>query len=92
MNKQAEITENKKEKRKENNFEFSLSINGNKIISRYFSADDYNPKIRYTVDIRNMVDDIVDQIKETLKERDVDYMWEQYDLRKGSKYNSQDND
>ena len=82
MSNQTEnVNEVKKEKRKENQFEFSLAINGNKIISRYFSADEYNPKVRYSVDIRDMVDDIVEQIRYTLKEKDVDYMWEQYDLR-----------
>lgn len=85
MNNQVDVT-NEVKKKKENVFEFALSINGNKIISRYFSADEYNPKIRYTVDIRDMVDDIVEQIRYTLKDRDVDYMWEQYDLRP-NKYN-----
>lgn len=69
------------EKKKENKFEFALFVNDYKIIQRYFTADDYNPKIRNSVDIREMVDDIVFQIQETLKKRDVDYQWENYDLR-----------
>lgn len=75
-------------KKKENQFEFALSINGNKIISRYFSADEYNPKVRYSVDIRDMVDEIVEKIREGLKQKDVDFMWEQYDLRVGKYANS----
>mgnify|MGYP001559677088 CR=1 FL=1 len=65
----------------ENKFEFRLLINNKIIIARYFSADDYNPAIRNSVDIRYMVDDIVEHIKENLKSRDIDYQWQQYDLR-----------
>ena len=66
---------------KENKFEFILKINDHIIISRYFSADNYNPQVRNSVDIRNCVEDIVDHIQETLKLRDIEYQWGQYDFR-----------
>jgi len=65
----------------ENKFEFQLKINNNIVISRYFSADVYNPQVRNSVDIRYMVDEIVEIIQETLKKRDIRYMWQEYDLR-----------
>ncbi len=78
------------EKKRENKFEFALFINDFKIIGRFFSADEYNPKIRNSVDIRHMADAIVEMIKEDLKRKDVEYIWEHkfpkhngegYDLR-----------
>ncbi len=65
----------------ENKFEFRLLINNKIIIARYFTADDYNPAIRNSVDIRYMVNDIIEHIQENLKSRDIDYQWQQYDLR-----------
>ena len=68
------------EKKKENKFEFALFINDYKIISRFFSADEYNPKIRYSVDIRHLVDDIVEMIRADLKKKDFDHQYGEYDL------------
>ena len=75
--------ENNSYKPRENKFEFSLKINGNTIISRTFSANDYNPQVRNSVDIRHLVDDIVDMIQHDLKKKDLQYMWQEYDLRPG---------
>jgi hypothetical protein len=72
------------EKRKENKFEFALFVNDFKIISRFFSGDNYNPKIRNSVDIRNLVDDIILQIQDEIKKRDIDHIWEKYDLRENA--------
>ena len=81
------------EKKKENKFEFALFINDYKIIGRYFSADDYNPQIRNSVDIKHLVDEIVEMIRADLKQKDVEYIWEHkrgenkgsgYDLREKS--------
>lgn len=65
----------------ENKFEFRLLINNNIIISRYFSADEYNPQVRYSVDIRDVVEEIVKYIQDNLKRKDIDYQWEKYDFR-----------
>lgn len=73
--------ENKTYKKRENKFEFILKINDNIIISRYFSADEYNPQVRYSVDIRNAVEEIVSFIQETLKMKDIECQWGKYDLR-----------
>jgi len=69
------------EKRKENKFEFALFVNDFKICSRFFDADVYNPKIRNSVDIRDLVESITEQIKSDLKRRDFDFMYGKYDLR-----------
>lgn len=68
------------EKKKENKFEFALFINDYKIIGRYFSADEYNPKIRNSVDIRHLADDIVEMIRADLKKKDFDHQYGEYDL------------
>lgn len=72
------------EKKKENQFEFALFINGKKIIGRYFDADCYNPKIRNSVDIRDMSDSIIKQIQDTLRMKDIQYIHEKYDLSEPS--------
>ena len=68
------------EKKKENKFEFALFINDYKIIGRYFSADEYNPKIRNSVDIRHLADDIVEMIRADLKKKDFDHQYGEYEL------------
>ena len=73
--------EKEKHKVSENKFEFKLLVNDHIIISRYFNADNYSPAIRNSVDIRYLVDDIVEMIQDTLKEKDIEYQWQQYDLR-----------
>jgi hypothetical protein len=75
--------ENKPYKPRDNKFEFILKVNDNIIVSRYFSGNDYNPRVRNSVDIRHLVDDIIDMIQHDLKKKDLEYMWQQYDLRSG---------
>lgn len=78
------MAEKKKDYSVKNKFEFALNINGFPVCTRFFSADEYNPKTRNSVDIRNQIDDIVAMLQETLKKRDVDYEWEKYDLRQNA--------
>jgi len=79
------------EKKKENKFEFALFINDYKIIGRYFSADEYNPKIRNSVDIRHLADEIVEMIRTDLKKKDFDHIYADYDLLQKSGRSRQEN-
>lgn len=72
------------EKKKENKFEFVLYINDYKIISRYFPVEGYSPKTRYSVNIKEMVEDIVFQIQHNLKMQDVNHIYDKYDLRENA--------
>ena len=59
---------------------FGLYINDNPIVERNFYVDDYNPASRFSVDIVEMVNEIVDDIQTNLKNNDINHMWSDYDL------------
>jgi len=68
-----------KKKIKENKFEFALFVNESKIITRYFSVEDYNSKFRYSLGIKYLVDDIVNMIRQDLYKKDINYQWNEYE-------------
>lgn len=59
-------------------FEFLLKINGNIICQRYFSVKNFNPKSINSLDLYDCVDDCTGMIQEQLKEKAIDYLWNQY--------------
>jgi len=59
------------EKRVENNFKFGLYLRGEKIYERIFSADLYNPVVRYSVDIRENIPSIISSIQEILQSNNL---------------------
>lgn len=59
---------------------FGLYINNKPIVERVFYVDNYNPAIRFSVDIKEVVDDIVYDIMNFLKKLDIKHMWDDYDL------------
>lgn len=59
---------------------FGLYINDNPIVERDFYVDGYNPASRLSVEIVELLDEIVDEIFDYLKENDVRHMWEDYEL------------
>jgi hypothetical protein len=64
------------EKTHENIFKFGL-YQGNSIISeRIFSADVYNPVIRYSVDIRSIIPTIISKLQKTLSKRDINFIFQ----------------
>lgn len=76
-------TNNRQQRKEENKFKFILFKNSSTIIERYFSADDYNSRTKTDEEIYNVRDEInaiVNRLQNTLKKRDYEYMWEQYDL------------
>ena len=57
-----------------------LYINDNPIVERIFFVDGFNPISRWSVDIIDAVNDVVDTIFNLIKINDVKNMWDDYDL------------
>ncbi len=57
------------EKNKENNFKFGIYLRNEKISERIFSADKYNPVVRYSVNIREMIPSIIGEMQSVLQSR-----------------------
>jgi hypothetical protein len=65
----TEITE----KKHVNVFKFGLYQNNEPVIERSFSADNYNPVIRYSVDIRDRISEIISKLSKTLSRKSLSY-------------------
>lgn len=50
-------------------FSFQIRINGRTTIERQFSGNDYPPKVRYDVDMRGVIPEIISVIQETMAEK-----------------------
>jgi hypothetical protein len=61
-------------------FKFGLYINGNPIVERNFPVDNYNSSSRFSNELKEIIDDITDEIFSSLKESDVNHMWDDYVL------------
>ena len=73
------------EKSHENTFKFGVYQGNSAIVERSFSADVFNPVIRYSVDIRDMIPSIISKLQRTLSRRNLDFHYErggdqEYDL------------
>lgn len=66
-----------------------LYINDHPIVERIFYVDNYNPAVKHSKDIVDLVVDISDEIFYRIKETDLKNMWDDYDLinRKGFNIN-----
>jgi hypothetical protein len=71
------------DKSHENNFKFGVYQNDSPIIERIFSADVFNPVIRYSVDIRDMIPTISAKLQKTLSKRNISTLYERGYLHKG---------
>ena len=60
-------------KKQENNFKFGLYLRGEKIFEKVFSADIYNPVVRYSVDIRDRIPTIIESIQKVLQSRELTF-------------------
>ena len=58
-------------------FEFVLYINGNIICQRYFSVKNYNKEVRYSMDLKECVDECVSIIQSDLKNKTKEYLHKQ---------------
>lgn len=59
-------------------FEFILRINGNIICQRYFAVKNFNPKTVWSLITIDCVEDCVDMIQGQLKNKSLEYLWNQY--------------
>jgi hypothetical protein len=59
---------------------FGLYINNKPIVERVFYVDNYNPAIRFSVDLKECIDNIVEDIINNLIKLDIKHMWDDYDL------------
>lgn len=64
-----------------------LYINDNPIVERIFYVDNFNPVVRYSMDVVYAVIDIVDEIFMQIRDSDVKNMWDDYDLINKKGYN-----
>ncbi len=58
--------------KQDNNFRFVLFLKADKITEELFSADLYNPVVRYSVNIREMIPTIISSLQKTLSTRSND--------------------
>lgn len=72
------------EKSHENNFKFGVYQGKSVIVEREFSADYFNPVVRYSVDVRDMIPSIISRLQKTLSKRNLDFV---YDLADGGEIN-----
>jgi hypothetical protein len=61
-------------------FKFGVYINSNPIVERNFYVDNYNPDARFSNELPEVLNDIVDYLTSYLKSSDVNHMWNDYDL------------
>ena len=59
------------ERSHENTFKFGVYQGGSAISERIFSADVFNPVIRYSVDIREMIPSIINKLQRTLSRKNI---------------------
>jgi len=55
------------ERKQPNNFKFGLFLRNEKVAEKIFSADLYNPVVRYSVNIREMIPKIISSLQATLQ-------------------------
>jgi len=68
------------QKRGGTEFKFGLYINANTIVERNFYVDNYNPESRFSLELIDAVNLIVENIKNYLKNSDLNHMWDDYKI------------
>jgi hypothetical protein len=64
-----------------------IYLNSNPIFERSLYINRYNPNSRFSVELYEVVYDIVDDIKNKIKKDDIKLMWEDFDLMNYFNYN-----
>jgi len=62
------------------NFEFEVKIDKKTVIKRGFSGNLYPPKVRYQVDIKDIIYDVIGKIRYYLTLKDYTYNFEESDV------------
>jgi hypothetical protein len=79
-NKDRDAEQKQKFQSKGTEFKFGLYINTNPIVERNFYVDNYNPDARFSNELIEVLNDIVEYLTSYLKKSDVNHMWNDYDL------------
>jgi hypothetical protein len=61
-------------------FTFQILHNKKIVIEKIFTGNDYPPKVRYDVDIRKILPDIIDQIQQGLNQKEYTKEYGNYEL------------
>lgn len=61
-------------------FKFGVYINANPIVERNFYVENYNPESRFSYQLHEILDNIVNYLRSYLKKSDLNHMWNDYDL------------
>lgn len=61
-------------------FKFGMYINENTIVERVFYVSDFNPVVRWSVDLLVVMNEIVDDIYKSLIKKDVTNIWEDFEI------------
>ena len=64
------------ERSHENTFKFGVYQGGSAVCERIFSANVFNPVIRYSVDIREMIPSIIGKLQKTLSRKNINCYYE----------------
>lgn len=64
------------EKSHENTFKFGVYQGKSVVIERQFTADYFNPVVRYSVDVREMIPYIISRLQKILSRRNLDFIYE----------------
>lgn len=66
---------------KEDNFEFEIRVDGKEVANRIFFGNHYPPRIRYQVDIKDLVPTIVSKIRKTFSSKNLTQVEETYRMK-----------
>jgi len=64
------------EKSHENTFKFGVYQGNSTVVEQVFSADVFNPVIRYSVDIRDTIPTIISKLQRTLSRRNLNFIYD----------------
>ena len=71
----------------EDYFTFEIRVDGKIIIIERFTAMDFPPKVRYSVNIKSLIPEIISKIQRCLSKRKYLNAGRYYGITQGSKYN-----
>jgi hypothetical protein len=63
-------------------FSYTLYINNNIVIEREFSVENFNVESLFSVELINYINNLVNKIKERIKNNDNNQMWDDFDIIK----------
>ena len=65
---------------------FSVTVNGGTVIERCFPIDQYNPETRYSIQLKEMADSIIEQILDSLRLQELTVMYDKIELKPKEKW------